>query len=159
MSKKDKKIKKNKKDKVLKKDKKIIVKSKTPISKIRNQILSKKPNTTTPTKKTNNSTSEKKLTVLLKEIDKIHETLTSPSLIVISGGIGSDGKIKMEMKWNNAFIKNVNKSGISGQTEEQTAMLFLVGCQLKPEEFGLHEEDVVSEAHPLLSAESHELKK
>lgn len=102
---------------------------------------------------------QQKITNLLKEIDDILKTLDTPTLLLISNGIGDDKRIKMEMKWNNAFIKNVNKNGIAGATEEETAMLFLVGCQLKPEEFPGHDDEVVSSAHPLLSADTNLLKR
>lgn len=103
--------------------------------------------------------SKTRLTNALKEVDTVLSKLKDPTLIVISNGIGVDGRVKFEMKWNDLFIKNVNKHGISGATEEETAMLFIVGCQLKPEEFPAHDEEVVSDSHPLLTAESNLLKR
>lgn len=145
-----------KKDKDKKKDKK------TKISKPKIQIPKKKIINTTikPAKKpvVKKITSKDKINKAITDIDNILKTHNEPTLILISNGIGTDNRIKMEMKWNNAFIKNVNKYGISGATEEETVMLFLVGCQLKPEEFPGHDE-VVSDVHPLLSADNHMLKR
>lgn len=119
---------------------------------VRNAIV--KAATTTKAPAIKKISAQQKITNLLKEVDSVLKTLDTPTLLLISNGIGDDKRIKMEMKWNNAFIKNVNKNGIAGATEEETAMLFLVGCQLKPEEFPGHDEEVVSDAHPLLSSDS-----
>lgn len=148
-----------KKDKNKKKKDKITMinqsKIQTPKKKIINTTI-KKPVKKSVTKKI---TLKDKLNKIMTDIDNILKTYDEPTIILISNGIGTDNRIKMEMKWNNAFIKNVNKHGISGATEEETAMLFLVGCQLKPEEFPGHDNEVVSDAHPLLSADNHILKR
>lgn len=159
MAKKDKKDKKKDKKKVSlktvesKKPSKVVVKKKVIKPAIPKKIL-KQPKVDTKSERN----SKTRLTAALKEVDAVINKVKDPTLVVISNGIGADGKIKFEMKWNDLFIKNVNKQGISGTTEEETAMLFLVGCQLKPEEFPAHDEEVVSESHPLLTAESNLLK-
>lgn len=153
MSKKEKKNKEN--DVKQEKNKKELKK------KIKKDILALKSMTVAKTnskKITNNNgkklTQKDKFNKILHDIDNIIKKLDEPTLILISNGIGQDNRIRMEMKWNDAFIKNVNRHGIVATTEEETAMLFLVGCQLKPEEFPGHDEEVVSDAHPLLSTDT-----
>lgn len=97
--------------------------------------------------------------LLIKWLDWLIQKDKSPKVFFICDGLSQDGRVKFEMFWNDAFITNMKANGIQGTTEEETAMLFLVGSQLRPEEMGLAEESVESEAHPVLTSESNYIKR
>lgn len=44
----------------------------------------------------------------------------------------SDGQIKVEFNWNDAFIKRINGLGFQAETEEDSVQLFFYTSQMKP---------------------------
>jgi hypothetical protein len=48
-----------------------------------------------------------------------------PFLEVKHSGITDDGRIKMEMDWNTAFIKHLAANGIEAETEEEAVQKYL----------------------------------
>jgi len=87
-------------------------------------------------------------------INFLVERSKHPYVAYITSGISDDGQIKFEMYWNKGLIENLHKNGIRGANDNETAMLFLVGSQLRPNEFPDPEDSVNSESHPLLSSEN-----
>jgi hypothetical protein len=87
-------------------------------------------------------------------INFLVERTKQPYVAYITSGISEDGQIKFEMYWNKGLIENLKRNGINGANDHETAMLFLVASQLRPSEFPDPEENVNSEAHPLLSTEN-----
>ena len=68
-----------------------------------------------------------KTSVLEKE--KIEQEVAKkssiPNLSVIHSGIDEDGRIKLELDWNDAFIKELNNNGFVGDSEEETVEKYL----------------------------------
>lgn len=51
--------------------------------------------------------------------------LEEPQLDVKHAGIDENGRIKMELDWNSAFIKHLAENGIQAESEEETIQLYL----------------------------------
>lgn len=62
-----------------------------------------------------------------------------PKLTVLHSGIEDDGRIRVELDWNQAFIKHLAKHGITGETDEDAVSTYLqqvvqdAGRDLEPE--------------------------
>lgn len=57
--------------------------------------------------------------------DRENITLEEPKLEVIHSGIMEDGRIRMELDWNSAFIKQLSDNGIVAETEDEAVQLYL----------------------------------
>ena len=57
--------------------------------------------------------------------DRENIELEEPRLDVLHSGIDEDGRIKMKLDWNTAFIRHLNENGIQAETEEETIQIYL----------------------------------
>jgi hypothetical protein len=66
---------------------------------------------------------------------------TEPKLEVLHSGIEADGRIRMKLDWNDAFIKMLAERGIFGETEEEAVQNYLmqVGRVVNADEHALVE--------------------
>lgn len=70
-----------------------------------------------------------------------------PRLEVLHFGVDEDGRVKMSLDWNTAFIKHLKAHGINAPTEEEAVEIYLMLLQRQVDEsFGVGNEDVVSKA-------------
>jgi len=51
--------------------------------------------------------------------------LEEPRLDVVHSGIDNDGRIKMELDWNTAFIRHLAENGIEAESEEEAVQMYL----------------------------------
>lgn len=58
-------------------------------------------------------------------IDRENIEHEEPKLDVKHSGIMEDGRIKMELDWNTAFIRHLAANGITGETEEEAIRIYL----------------------------------
>lgn len=57
--------------------------------------------------------------------DRENVELEDPRLDVVHSGIDGDGRIKMELDWNTAFIRHLADNGIEAESEEQAVQMYL----------------------------------
>jgi hypothetical protein len=57
--------------------------------------------------------------------DRENIELEEPKLEVLHSGIDEDGRIKMELDWNTAFIRHLAENGIQAETEEEAVQMYL----------------------------------
>ena len=57
--------------------------------------------------------------------DRENIEIEPPRLDVKHAGIMEDGRIKMELDWNPAFIRHLAENGIQAETEEEAVQLYL----------------------------------
>jgi hypothetical protein len=80
-----------------------------------------------------------------------------PWCVFETGGPDATGRLAFSIYYNQAFIENLTRHGLSGTTEEETVQLFFLQLRMLPEGL-LQDEDVVSpEATPTLTHESSRL--
>jgi len=89
--------------------------------------------------------------ILEKLVELIKARSSTPWARFTVGGIEANGQVKFDMSWNPAFLDNVSKAGFSGASEQETVENFLLGAIMYPKDM---ENEVASEAHPNLQAES-----
>lgn len=91
-----------------------------------------------------------------------------PRLDVVHMGIEADGKVKVQLDWNRAFIKHLRDNGITADTEDEAVQKYLTMLtlnelqgELEPEEFYSKEqlEAAFGELDKQLEAELEEAKK
>ena len=58
-------------------------------------------------------------------VERENIELEEPRLDVKHAGISEDGRIKMELDWNTAFIRHLADNGISAETEDEAIQLYL----------------------------------
>lgn len=82
--------------------------------------------------------------------DRENVELEEPRLDVKHSGITDDGRIKMQLDWNQAFIRHLADNGIIAETEEEAVQMYLslltnkVGEDLAPDV--LSREGILGEA-------------
>ena len=94
---------------------------------------------------------------LVKLLDRLHKRDKEPWAMFETSGIDDQGRIKIETFWNDAFIENARKFNLPGTTPEEVVTMFFVGAQIKP--YHLPEDEIVSDAHINLSADTNSLKR
>lgn len=57
--------------------------------------------------------------------DRENIELEEPKLDVVHSGIDEDGRIKMQLDWNPAFIRHLADNGIQAETEEEAIQMYL----------------------------------
>jgi hypothetical protein len=57
--------------------------------------------------------------------DRENLELEEPRLDVLHSGISDDGRIKMKLDWNQAFIRHLADNGIIAETEEEAIEMYL----------------------------------
>jgi hypothetical protein len=67
-----------------------------------------------------------------------------PYLDVKHSGIDEDGRVKMEMDWNTAFIRHLKENGIEAETEEEAVQKYL--SLLTSSYFHEHDESLEKDA-------------
>ena len=73
-------------------------------------------------------------------------------------GLDDQGRIKWIMRWNNAFIDSLRKSGFGGMTEEETVQQFFMMCQMMPD--GMQPNETVNPTSmPNLSNEANSFRR
>lgn len=88
--------------------------------------------------------------------DKLKSRSKAPWAEFETSGIEADGRIRWAMRWNDAFIDQLQRHGFTGITTEETVQNFFLMCQMAPD--GIHPEDTVNPAAmPNLSAEADSL--
>ena len=58
-------------------------------------------------------------------VERENIELEEPRLDVKHAGISEDGRIKMELDWNTAFIRHLADNGIQAETEDEAIQLYL----------------------------------
>jgi len=58
-------------------------------------------------------------------VERENIELEEPRLDVKHAGISEDGRIKMELDWNTAFIRHLADNGISAETEDEAIQIYL----------------------------------
>jgi hypothetical protein len=58
-------------------------------------------------------------------VDRENVEREDPKLDIIHMGIEADGKIKVKLDWNRAFIRHLQENGISGETEDEAIQAYL----------------------------------
>lgn len=61
-----------------------------------------------------------------------NEASTEPWAIFEIAGIESDGRIKVQFNWNDAFISAINAMGFEAETEDDAVQLFFYTSQMRP---------------------------
>jgi hypothetical protein len=57
--------------------------------------------------------------------DRENIELEEPKLDVVHSGIDDDGRIKMQLDWNPAFIRHLAENGIQAESEEEAIQMYL----------------------------------
>ena len=74
-------------------------------------------------------------------------------------GFEDDGRVKVNMNWNHAFIEHIHRLGFKAETEEDSVQLFFYTAQARPTAMdGAEENPAVSSGHPNLQSDTHQLK-
>jgi len=63
--------------------------------------------------------------------DRYNHEKIEPKLEVVHSGILPDGRIKMQLEWNDAFIRQLQERGIQGETEEKMVENYLAAMTRK----------------------------
>jgi len=71
--------------------------------------------------------------------DRDHLKREEPKLEVLHYGITEDGRVKMKLDWNHAFITHLHENGFSGETEEEVVQAYLQQLTAKVGEEMEHE--------------------
>lgn len=86
-----------------------------------------------------------------KWLAKQRKTSSEPWASFEVTGFEKDGRIKVGMDWNDAFVKQIHDLGFHAETEEDSVQLFFYTAQARPTHFGNLEEDpAVAAEHPNL---------
>lgn len=74
-------------------------------------------------------------------------------------GFEPDGRILVTTNWNKAFIEHIRALGFQAETEEDSVQLFFYTAQARPTELsGIEEDPAISNAHPNLQSDTHQLR-
>lgn len=74
-------------------------------------------------------------------------------------GFEEDGRIKVNTNWNDAFVKKINALGFQAETEDDSVQLFFYTCMARPTELdGVEEDSAISNGHPNLQNDTHQLR-
>ena len=69
-----------------------------------------------------------------------------PKLEVLHMGVDEEGRVKMQLDWNQAFIKHLRENGITAPTEDEAVEIYLMMLHRQVDgEFGIGNEAVVSQ--------------
>lgn len=60
------------------------------------------------------------------------QALSTPWAMFEIVGFESDGQIKVEFNWNQAFITHIKSLGFQGESDEDSVQLFFFTCQMRP---------------------------
>jgi hypothetical protein len=76
-------------------------------------------------------------------------------------GVQANGEVRFDIAYNKAFIRNLDRQGLTGTTDDETVQNFLFGTFLAPKAIfdELEQESINSLAHPNLSKETNILKR
>lgn len=86
------------------------------------------------------------------------EKAADPWAVFEIGGFETDGRIKVQFHWNDAFIKKIKSLGFEAETEEDCVQLFFYASQLRPTELAAGDDPVQSAEHPTLSSQQNVLR-
>jgi hypothetical protein len=81
--------------------------------------------------------------------EKLKNLSKKPWANLVLNGI-VDGKVKFELRYNKAFLKNLKEHGYEGATDEEVVQTFLFGSFIVPQ---FLVDQVVSSEHPDLGIE------
>jgi len=92
--------------------------------------------------------------LLQRLIDRFNEKSDIPRASFSIDGIEDDGRIKVALYWNKAFIKKIRSMGFEAETEEDCVQLFFYTSMMRPVQLAgdLADEAVQSSVHPQLSS-------
>lgn len=82
-------------------------------------------------------------------VDRYNHEHVVPKLEVLHSGIEPDGRIKMKLEWNDAFIRLLQERGITGDTEEKMIENYLAMMTRKVDAELFDEEEGPKAAPPL----------
>jgi len=88
---------------------------------------------------------------VVKKFVEIKEQSLEPWACFEVTGFEDNGRIRVEFKWNDAFIAKIRPLGFEAETEEDSVQLFFYTAQLRPTELSVGDESVNSVEHPTLS--------
>lgn len=83
---------------------------------------------------------------------KSNEAIDEPWAMFEIIDFPSDGQIKIEFNWNDAFIARIQSLGFQAETDEDSVQLFFYASQMKPSALAEEDAPVQSGAHPALSS-------
>jgi len=90
--------------------------------------------------------------------EKLANLSDAPWACFETTGVDGEGRIGWSMRWNKAFIAQLNARGYQSTSDEETVQTFFIGCQMLPE--SLYGEEIVNPAAtPNLSNEANILKR
>lgn len=84
--------------------------------------------------------------------------LETPWAVFEITGFETDGRIKVEFNWNDAFIAKINELGFQAETAEDSVQLFYYTSQARPENLSVGDDPVQSAEHPALSSQQNVLR-
>lgn len=97
--------------------------------------------------------------------EKLMARRKKPWARLIVNGIDDNNEVRFDIAYNKAFIRNLDKHGLTGANDDETIENFLFGTFMAPksimDEFLSLDENggVASSAHPNLSSEATEIMK
>jgi hypothetical protein len=91
-------------------------------------------------------------------LDKTQAGNSEPFGCYFTSGI-QNGQAPIQFVWNKAFVENLRAFGYDCETEEETVELFYIATRPTPQQYDDPEEVVNSEDHPLLSNDTHSLRR
>ncbi len=75
-------------------------------------------------------------------------------------GPDETGKLGFSISWNPAFVRNLEKLGMGGQTEEETIQLFFLQLRMIPDSMMEKESEAINpEATPHLTDEANQFRR
>jgi len=86
-------------------------------------------------------------------VDRYNHEHEDPKLNVLHAGIESDGRIKMKLDWNDAFIRLLQERGIQGETEEKMIENYLAMMTRKVDAELFDEEEGEAAPRPVIPDE------
>lgn len=95
-------------------------------------------------------------------VEKLMSRSKKPWGRFIVSGVTEDSEVRFDISYNKAFIKNLDKQGLTGITEEETVQNFLFGTMMAPKAMFDEINDqspIATEAHPNLQSETNVLKR
>ena len=97
--------------------------------------------------------------LLQKALNWRREKDTTPWASFEIMGFEDDGRIKVNMSWNKAFIEHIYKLGFQAETEDDSVQLFFYTAQARPTQLsGIEEDPAISAGHPNLQSDTHQLR-
>ena len=70
----------------------------------------------------------------------------------------TDGRVKINFNYNEAFINHIKKMGFEAETDEDTVQLFFYTSSMRPDALRGSDETVQPDAHPQLSMPQNTLR-